>query len=145
MKKVSAALISIAILGLLSIAQAADEQKAAPHNMPMMNSQTMKGDMGAMNCPMMKDGMKDGMMGGGMMMHHRMMHDSMKMMKDMMVIQKKMLGNPSADEKMAMDKELAVMIEKVDKMMANCQNMMNMQHNPGEQKKEVTAPVEHKH
>ena len=155
MKKVLAVLVSLVLFGTVAIARAADEQKAAqPQEMQMMDHhKMMKGDDGKemMDCPMMKgDGEKGkmGMMKGGMMKHHRMiMHDMMKMMKQMMAIQKKMLSTATPEEKAKMDAELSAMMEKMDKMLHSCHCMMMDKEKPaaGDQKKEEPMPMEHKH
>ena len=155
MKKVFAVLVSFILLGSFALAQAADEQKAAQpsQEMPMMDHQMMNGGKGMMDCPVMKPGdgksmMISSMMKGGMMKeHHMMMHDMMQMMKDMMAVQKNMLASPSAEDKAKLDKELSVMMEKMDKLMTSSKCMMMNDHKPaaGDQNKEETAPMEHKH
>ena len=121
MKRVLVVLLSLVLLGSLTVAQAADEQKTAPpaQGRPMIDHQMMKGGDGKMmmdcpmmkggdgkmmmNCQMMMDGDGKGMMGGMMKQHHMMMRDMMQMMKDTMTIQKQMLASPTAEAKMKME------------------------------------------
>ena len=147
MKKVLVTLVSLVLFGSFAVAQAADEKTSSA---PMMDHQMMMkgGDAkGMMDCPMMKGSDGKGMKGGMMKHHQMMMHDMMQMMKDMMAIQKKMLTTATPEDKAQMEKDLSIMMEKMDKMMSSPQcTMMDMQQPAaGEQKQQDSMPAEHKH
>jgi acetylornithine/succinyldiaminopimelate/putrescine aminotransferase len=147
MKKVLMVLVSLVLFGSFAVAQAVDDKKA---DMPMTDQQMMmtSGDgKGMMDCPMMKGADGKGMMDGMMKQHQMMMHDMMQMMKDMMAIQKKMLIAAAPEDKAQMGKDLSVMTEKMDKMMASPKCMMMDMQQPAseDQKKQDSRPAEHKH
>lgn len=152
MKQVLILLFALMLFALLTVAQAADEQKAAhpTQSMPMM----MHGADGknGMECPMVMKAGDDKMTNCSMMRsmnpmmdHHQLMKDLMQTMQSMLNIQKQMLGIPSAEEKTRMEQDLSAMIEKINKMMSSSQQMMMDMQKPaaGEHQKDSPMPMGH--
>lgn len=146
MKKTVLILALLLVFSTISWAEVTGDQKSTQQQKmmpcPMMKMHGQEMQM----CPMMKH-------------HGMMMDDMMQMMKNIMKMQERIITGVKGDERKNLLKEISVMIDKMDKMMANMHGMMKMQGMTGmppavppksdekkdEPQKEEQKPAEHKH